>query len=288
MERFELDAGLARAACDRLGVALPASMDDVAALYRAWTAVVPFDPVAKMAAVREGRTPPGDDPSDLLERWLTTGVGGTCWGHCSSLAGVIGAGGARCTVGLDRMVTDDKVDFHSFTVVHDGERRLALDPVHPSGRPLPLAPGAIGDHGVYQVGIDEVDGRWEHWFTHPETSSTRVAYAVLSLDLDRADVRAFCKVSSRYSGVRGARLRIRWCPPGGLSTLGVDDDAIARLRRWRAGAPAVDEVTFDDSVAALRAAGFTDGSHELVVRAGFARRDGRGRLELVAPTAPPP
>lgn len=287
MEGFDLDPGLARAVCDRLGVGVPASLADVDRLYRAWTGAVPFDPVAKVAAIAEGRTPPGDDPADLCRRWLATGLGATCWGHCTALAGIVGLGGARCTVGLDRMRTEAKVDFHSFTVVHDGDRRLALDPVHPSGSPLLLQDGSRGDHGVYRVGIDERDRRLEHWFWHPAVTADRIAYVVLSVDLDRADVRAFCAVSSRFSGVRGGRLHVRRCPPGRIVALRVGEDGVARLVD-RAADGTTAETATDDVGEALALAGFHGDAVDLVERSGLVRRDGAGHLRFpIAPSADP-
>lgn len=251
VERFVLDPGLARDACDRLEVALPRDLDGVADLYRAWCASVPFDPIAKALALRRGETPPGADPGDLLARWLTTGVGATCWGHCSSLAGILEVAGVPAAVGLDRMVrTDGVVDFHSFVVVADGDRRLALDPVHVSGSPLPLEPGARGDHGAYDTWIGDDEGRLLHRFTHPASPDV-TTYHVLGLDLDADDVRAFCEVSARHSGVRAQRLFGRRCPPGELVQLRTEDDGALAVHRWTTDDHTVEPVDPGNGVPAL-------------------------------------
>lgn len=246
-----VDPGLAAEACDRLGVGLPGDLDGVADLYRSWCASVPFDPIAKALALRRGEVPPGADPDDLLRRWLTTGVGGTCWGHCSSLAGLLELAGVPATVGLDRMLrTDGVVDFHSFVVVDEDGRRLALDPIHVSGSPLPLEPGARGDHGAYATWVDDDGGRLLHRFTHPASPEV-TTYHVVGLDLDADDVRAFCEVSARHSGVRAQRLFARRCPPGELVQLRTEDDGSLAVHRWTASDHAVEPVGQGAGVPAL-------------------------------------
>lgn len=251
MERFILDPGLARDACDRLGVALPSDLDGVADLYRAWCASVPFDPIAKALALRRSETPPGAEPADLLLRWLDRGVGGTCWGHCSSLAGILEVAGVRATVGLDRMVrVDGVVDFHSFVVVGGGGRRLALDPIHVSGAPLVLEPGSRGDHGAYETWLEDDEGRLLHRLCHPASPEV-TTYHVLALDLDADDVRAFCEVSALHSGVRAQRLFARRCPPGELVQLRTEDDGSLTLHRWTAEDHTVEAVDPSGGVPAL-------------------------------------
>jgi hypothetical protein len=213
LEPFELPADLAGAVCDRLGVGLPGDAAAVAALFRAWCASVPIDNVAKEEARRDGRVPPGDDPAQGAADFLAMGLGGTCWAHSSLLAGLLTAAGARATVGLDRMVRDDGiVDFHSFAVLHDDGGPWILDPVWPTGDPLPLRAGARGTHPVVAVGVDaDGDGlRLWHWV---EPGPARVRYAVVSTVLDRGDVRAWCEISLRHSGVPARILNLRRNPP---------------------------------------------------------------------------
>jgi hypothetical protein len=159
--------------------------------------------------------------------------------------------GVPATVGLDRMVRRDGiVDFHSFVVVGDDGRRLALDPIHVSGSSLPLEPGARGDHGAYDTWIDDDEGRLLHRFTHPASPEV-TTYHVLALHLDADDVRAFCEVSARHSGVRAQRLFGRRCPPGELVQLRTEDDGSLAVHRWTASDHTVEPVEPGDGVPAL-------------------------------------
>src|SRR5689334_7918803 len=117
MERFTMPGELAVEICGRLGVGRLTRIDDLAPFYRAWCEQVPFDSISKALARREGAEPPGADPVAFAEQWLTTGLGGTCWGHTSTMGAVLEHAGLRCRVGLDRYHIDDRVDFHSFLVV---------------------------------------------------------------------------------------------------------------------------------------------------------------------------
>lgn len=252
MERYTIPAGLASEVCAELGAPVPADRAGVEALYRAWCERFPFDPVAKAAAMVEGRVPPGDDPVEVAERWLTTGVGSTCWGQVAVLGAILEGAGVAVTVGLDRMLTDDLVDFHAFVVAEVDGERLALDPVHPSGHPLPLAGGATGDHGAYGAGFEEVDGRLEHWYRQPDSRHRSGRYAVLSTTLDAADARAFLAVSADHSGV-GRRFFVRRCPPDEFVVARPTDDGRALCRTtWRdGGASSVELTELDHAIDAV-------------------------------------
>jgi len=182
--------------CARLGVARPTDLAGVTALHRAWCAQVPFDSISKALALREDAPAPGSDPRDLCEQWFATGLGGTCWAHASTMAAVLEAADVRCRVGLDRFLVEDRVDFHSFLVVEDGDRRLALDITHGSGDPMPIVAGATGTHPAYPVElVDDGDGRLLHRFVRMSGAEREVgAYVVLSIDLDAADLRTFCEL----------------------------------------------------------------------------------------------
>ncbi|MDZ7733573.1 MAG: hypothetical protein U5R31_11205 [Acidimicrobiia bacterium] len=219
MKSFHVDAALASEVRERLGAEQPTDLDGVAALYERWCATVPFDGAAKALAVREGRIPPGADPAEFFEHWLTTGLGGTCWGHVAGLAALLADAGIDSRVGLDRMLRDGVIDFHGFLVVPDGDRRLALDVVHVAGRPLPIEAGARGTHPIYSVGFVEEDGRLLHWFDSPATwQGDGGRYALLSTDLDAADVAAcFLRGVCHRLGVRSHRLFLRRTPPDSWS-----------------------------------------------------------------------
>jgi len=184
-----------------LGTSLPTNRAGVDQLYAAWVARVPFDPVAKALALTRGERPPGDDPVEVAERFLTTGLGSTCWGHVTVLQALLDRAGAPSTIGLDRMRID-LVDFHAFLTVEVDDRRFLLDPIKVSGGLLPLEPGARGDHPAYSVGVDAgSDGRLEHWFVADTPEPSRLTYVVLADDLDLDDVRTFLSISATHSGV---------------------------------------------------------------------------------------
>ena len=271
-----MPAGLIDELCSALGAALPSDRDGVERLAQAWGAAVSFDPVAKGVAMAEGRRPPGDDPVEVAERWLTTGLGSTCWGHDVVLVALLGAAGVPATVGLDRMITEPAVDFHSFVLVEVDGTRFLIDPIHPSWSLLPFEAGARGDHPVYAVGIDDDDGRLVHWFRSEASWSKGARYAVLGTALDQADVRSFLAVSASHSGV-GGRLFLR-------RTLA---DRVERFRPSLDGT-AIEHTTFagtdDDLVAtitdvdeAIARMGLRSAALDLLVRAG-----------LLHPTSPTP
>lgn len=276
MEGFPLPAELADEMCRRLGVTLPTDRAGVDALYRAWCRDVPFDSPVKALALREGRIPPGDDPTELCRRWLETGVGATCWGHISSLCGILGRAGADCAVALDRMLVDDPVDFHGFVVLRDSGRRFALDPVHVSDGLLPLEVGARGRHPVYGTGVDADGGRLIHWFAHPDEPDRQRRYTLLSTSMDRADVRAFCAVSSSFTGVTASRLHHRRCPPDAVITSRPADGGSLVQHRWDAAGH--HRRTIDDVDEALDALGYHPSARPLLERAGLLirRADGSG------------
>lgn len=275
MERFTIPAGLADELCDALGSALPSDPQGIGDLYRTWCAQVPFDPVAKAAALVEGRTPPGDDPVEVAERWLTTGLGSTCWGHVTVLGALLERAGVRVSAGLDRMLTADLVDFHSFLVVHADGAPLLLDPIHPSGDPLPMVAGARGTHPAYGVGLDGADRRLEHWFDQPIAGSRSGRYAVLATNLDRADVRAFCRVSVDHSGVGARFFQRRVLADRFVVIRPTEDGAALAIRTWREGQESTTVIADVDE--ALAAAGYRPGARSWLERAG-----------LLTPGAPAP
>lgn len=275
MDPFRLPSDLATELCRRLGVGWPSVPADLAPLYRAWCATIPFDNVSKTAAVAEDRVPPGADPAQVAETYLATGLGGTCWAHVSMLAGLLDAAGARVTVGLDHMTgTGDIVDLHSFVVVHDAGERWMLDPVWASGRPLALHGGERGDHPVVRTGLDRdgPGGRLSHWAGAGPAGTCR--YAVLSTVLDREDVEAFCAVSARFSGLRPGVLLLRRTTPAAVESLRVPGDGRTGLiLRRRDGAGTTDTLFPhpDDAFAALG-----------------CNADARARAERAGLLSPPP
>lgn len=268
MERFTMPGELADEVCARLGVALPTRSDDLTAFYRAWCEHIPFDSISKALARREGTLPPGGDPVAFAEQWLATGLGGTCWGHTSSMAGVLEHAGIRCRVGLDRYQVADLVDLHSFLVVEDGDQRLLLDIVHSSGTPLPIRAGEVGTQPAYPVELVEDDGRLMHQYVRVHREGREIGrYVVLSTDLDADDLRTFCEVMRTY-GMRALSLYQRRFTATELVDASPSDDGSALvLRRISVDGETTRSVV--DAEEAFAAIGYSPAALEVAIRAGL-------------------
>jgi len=267
--RFTVPDALARDLCSRLGTPLPSTFDEVVSLYRAWCARLPFDNVAKSIALLDGTTPPGADAVEVIERWMETGIGSTCWGHCTAFAGMLGVAGIDSRVAVDRMVRDDDVvDFHSFVVADIDGSPWAFDHIHVTERPLRLEAGEAATFGAYAAGFRRDDGRLVHWFANPERPGVDGRYVVLAADLDLDDVRAFCQISRQFTGVRSGRLFSRRFPASGMvHGRPADDGTAIEVRRW-SGTTCTTE-TIVDPDAALAALGYPLAARALVERAGM-------------------
>lgn len=278
MPHFVLPDALARELCERLGTGLPTSFDQVIALYQAWIAHIPFDAIAKAIALAEGAAIPGADAVEVVERWLGTGVGSTCWGHCTAFAGVLGAAGIDSRIAVDRMVRDDDlIDFHSFVVAELDGARWAFDHIHATDEPLLLDVGSSGRHGPYAAGFRRDDGRLVHWYANPERPGGDERYVVLATDLDLDDVRAFCEMSRTFTGVRAGKLYVRRFPAGGfLQGRPTDDGSSFEVLRWAGATRTVEH--FADPGAALDALGYPPEAMALVERAGMVTADPGGTI----------
>jgi hypothetical protein len=277
MERFSMPGEIVDELCARLGVALPTDLDGVGELYRAWSEQIPFDSIGKALARSEGALPPGGDPLDLAEQWLATGLGATCWGHTSTMGAVLEHAGVRCRVGLDRFqADDDRVDLHSFLVVEDGDRRLALDVVHNSGEPLLIQAGERGTRPAYPVDLVEVDGRLLH--RYPRTSSAKPetgCYAVLSTDLDAADARTFCEIMRVYGMRVRAISQRRFTATEMLETEPSDDGSALVFRRRSADGTTTRSIA--DPEEAFAELGYAPAALDIAMQAGLLTRHADGR-----------
>lgn len=285
MERFTMPGELAEEICARLGVALPTRIDDLAPFYRAWCERIPFDSISKALARREGTVPPGGDPVAFAEQWLATGLGGTCWGHTSSMGAVLEHAGVRCRVGLDRYQVDDLVDLHSFLVIEDGDRLLLCDIVHCSGDPLVIRAGERGTHPAYPVELVGDDGRLVHQYVRVHRTEGGVGrYALLSTDLDADDLRTFCEIMRVY-GMRAQSLYHRTFTATELVDAGPADDGSALvLRRISASGQTTRAVIDPDE--AFAAMGYGPAALAIAVRAGLVTRatDGTTTYAVRPPT----
>ena len=86
---LEIDPALFDRILGRLGfTSTPAAdLEGLRAVYSAWCLEVPFDNVGKLIALRTtpDATFPGMVGVEFLERWLTHGIGGTCWPSSNAL-----------------------------------------------------------------------------------------------------------------------------------------------------------------------------------------------------------
>jgi hypothetical protein len=268
MERFTMPGELADELCARLGVALPTRIDDVTPFYRAWCERIPFDSISKALARREGTLPPGGDPVAFAEQWLATGLGGTCWGHTSSMGAVLEHAGIRCRVGLDRFQVDEVVDLHAFLVVEDGDRLLALDTTHSSGDPLLIRAGERGTHPAYPIELHEDDGRLVHQYLRLHRGTREPGrYAVLSTDLDAADLRTFCEVMRAY-GMRAQSLYHRRFTATEMHDASPSEDGSALVLR-RVSATGQTSTPITDASEAFAAMGYGPAALDVAIRAGL-------------------
>jgi hypothetical protein len=188
------------------------------------------------------------------------------------MAAVLEAGGVHCRVGLDRFLVDDRVDFHSFLVVEDGDRRLALDVTHGSGDPLPIEAGAQGTHPAYPVEfVDDGDGRLLHRFVRMSRGTREVGdYGVLSIDLDAADQRTFCEVSRTY-GMRSRNIYHRRFTATEMVDCRPANDGSALVLRHVSADDEI-EKPFSDPEEAFAAIGYGPAALDIAIRAGLVER----------------
>jgi arylamine N-acetyltransferase len=280
VERFVMPDALANEMCDRIGVSRPGTLSEAGDFYRAWVEKVPFDSIAKALALRDGTRPPGSDPIEFCDRWLATGVGGTCWGHVAAMAAVLGSAGFDCRVGLDRLLTDEFVDFHAFVVVAGDDRRWALDVTHCSGDPLAIEPGSDGTHPAYPVAFESDGDRLLHSYTsHSQAPGEPRWYAVLSTHLDAADVRSFCEVA-RTHGMRARSLYQRRFTRHEMIDARPSADGRMLIRR-RVTADGTFEERFGDPDEAFAAIGYGTAAVGMAERAGLIERSRGGAVRWV-------
>jgi hypothetical protein len=269
--RFAVDDVLADEMFARLGTSRPATDADVADLHRRWVAAIPFDSVAKAAAVAEGHRPPGGDATGFCEQWLADGLGGTCWGHVAGLGGLLAAAGVDYRIGVERMVRPDRVDFHGFLVVETACGPHTVDTAHPGAGPLQRTDGARSDHPVYLTGHTQADdGRLQHWFATPAGNVPSGRYNPVSDDLDVGDVEAFCEVSATHSGVRARSLTHKRVTADTLVQAGPDDNGrCLAVRSWSAHGLEVTRLPAAEPDALFAALGYSPAVRRLAERGGL-------------------
>jgi N-hydroxyarylamine O-acetyltransferase len=156
---------------EALGFTRPPALDraGLAALYAAWCRRVPFDNTRKLIALRSGHPGrlPGDVPTDLLERWLAVGAGGTCWAMHGAWTELLVACGFRARRGLATMlVAPDLPPNHGTASVELEGERLLVDACMQHGEPLRLAANEETSirHPAWGVRVRSEGGRFiVHW-----------------------------------------------------------------------------------------------------------------------------
>lgn len=288
VRRLTISDDLAREVLRAIGATAPsdrASLDD---LYSRFCATVPFDPVMKALAMREGVTPPGDDPTETAERFLTTGLGGTCWSNCGLLCALLEHAGIDASIGIERMLDRDGVDFHCFVNAWCDSSPMFLDPIHVSGRPMPMRAGVTGSHPAYLNRLESEPppaNRMLHVWRGPENAGR---YVVLAAGLDADDVAAFCAVSVQHTGVRARRLFHRTATDREVRIVKPTADGNGlEVRTWYAPRSGGDADAHESGLAfdveivqepplVMAALGVTTEGMNLVVRAGLAQPSGDG------------
>lgn len=278
---WRIDSGLAT----DLGAALgwtPA--DGPGVLARRFAERIPTGSTAKLAAVAEGRVPPGAEVEALAERILRAlcddrreSPAWTCWVMSSVFAAIVDTLGPRTArVAALRRIDDRSpvVDIHSVVIVETGVGGEAdtwvCDPYFGAAVALPGVvldrPVDLESHasppdahaGAGAVTLED-DGRWT-FGVRLRVWDGWLRYRVLAPRLDRADLAAFCAISATHSGAPDfayARLH----HPGGMDTVRVDPGGTTTFSRrsWDGPDGPVGEEhttvgTWPDGVAAFAAA----------------------------------
>jgi hypothetical protein len=230
---FALTDDLARACVARARVDLPTDVEGVGALIEGLAQTMPTGSTTKLAAIAQGRVPPGADPTAVAEAWLEQpGWAWSCWAASTLFAALVaGSGGLRAEVVGARRIDPaaPPVDIHSVVVVDDGECRWLTDPY--------FGVGPIAEPGGDQIR----PGSWGEAFTDGTTWWTACGsaagrsvarYRTFTHPLTSGDVEALCRVSVTHSGV-SPRPRAHLATPDGSMSATEDRDGRVVLRRWR-------------------------------------------------------
>lgn len=239
--------------------------DGAGVLAQRFAERIPTGSTAKLAALADGRVPPGAE-IDALAHQILGGLRGdrrespawTCWVVSSVFAAIVdtlGPGTAR--VAALRRIDDRSpvVDIHSVVIVEggaEGSGEAATWVCDPYFGTAVALPGALLDGsdapqrsdtpirqathaspadehaGACAVTLED-DGRWT-FGVRLRVWDGWLRYRVLAPRLDRADLAAFCAISATHSGAPDfayARLH----RPGGMDTVRVDPEGTATFSR---------------------------------------------------------
>ena len=153
-------------------------------IYRAWCVRVPSDNALKRIHLASGSPDPlpAATAAEVLEAFLETGTGGTCWGTCMGLYGLLEALGFRTSIGAGPMlgVTPPGArPAHGCVLVDVGGRLYDIDGYVLCGDPLRLDPSepSRSGAGVLAAEATPVDGTWEVRFRTGH-SERRLTYRI--------------------------------------------------------------------------------------------------------------
>ena len=148
-------------------------LDGLRSVYAAWCASVPFDNTAKLIALGSqlpGKLP-GIDADEFFNRWLTHGVGGTCWPTSNALFELLHSLGfevRRCAGSM----RDTGVISHGTLKVRIGDRDWLVDSSMLTNFPLPLTQEVfIGSDPVFPIEIEVHDGAHVIWWDLPPNAA---------------------------------------------------------------------------------------------------------------------
>ncbi len=161
---------------ERLGFSAVPSLDlgGLAATYGAWCRSVPFSNLTKLIALRSSTREaplPGIDGEEFLKRYLTHGVGGTCWTSSNALYTLLsGIGfGARRVAGSMR---DNGRLSHGSVKVRLGDSDWLVDSSMLTSVPLPLGDSDFATSDpVFQAEVEAVDGTHVIWADLPPNAT---------------------------------------------------------------------------------------------------------------------
>ncbi len=201
---------------ERLGFSSAPSLDlsGLKALYGAWCVTIPFDNLCKMIALRAGDDLPlpGMPAVEFFERWLTHGVGATCWPTNNAffeLALSLGFEAHRIAgCNYDR----DDISHGSVRVTIDGSEWLVDASMH-TNVPLPLNDKVfVSSDPVFAAEIEPVGATHVIWRNH----APRSEYFSCRLLADPVDY-ACCVAGYERTRMRSPfnqQLYARHCRPG--------------------------------------------------------------------------
>lgn len=166
-----LSPGLRETILARMGIsALPSpDLAGLRSIYAAWCLSVPFDNIAKLIALRArpDQPLPGMDATEFFERWLTHGVGGTCWAGSNALCEFLLSLGfnARRVAGS---MGDTGYLGHGSVKVRFGHNDWVADSSLLTDVLIPLTDAIfVDDESIFGVESEPVDGSHMIWADVP-------------------------------------------------------------------------------------------------------------------------